>query len=60
MGQSGHSSDPSRGVNAIELMHDAIGHILQLRDNLKERYHYEAFTVPYSTLNLGIFTAATL
>ncbi len=34
-------------------MHDAIGHILQLRDNLKERYHYEAFTVPYPTLNLG-------
>ena len=26
-GQSGHSSDPARGVNAIELMHDAIGHI---------------------------------
>ncbi|MDU3067758.1 MAG: acetylornithine deacetylase [Escherichia coli] len=52
-GQSGHSSDPARGVNAIELMHDAIGHILQLRDNLKERYHYEAFTVPYPTLNLG-------
>ena len=25
-GQSGHSSDPARGVNAIELMHDAIGH----------------------------------
>lgn len=34
-------------------MHDAIGHILQLRDNLKERYHYDAFTVPYPTLNLG-------
>ena len=45
-GQSGHSSDPARGVNAIELMHDAIGHIMQLRDDLKERYHYAAFTVP--------------
>ena len=44
---------------SIELMHDAIGHILQLRDNLKERYHYEALTVPYPTLNLGIFTVAT-
>lgn len=59
-GQSGHSSDPARGVNAIEPMHDAIGHILQLRDKLKERYHYEAFTVPYPTLNPGIFTVATL
>ncbi|MDF7679378.1 acetylornithine deacetylase [Enterobacteriaceae bacterium ESL0689] len=52
-GKSGHSSDPARGINAIELMHDAIGHILQLRDNLKERYHHDAFTVPYPTLNLG-------
>ncbi|MGF7449782.1 M20/M25/M40 family metallo-hydrolase, partial [Klebsiella michiganensis] len=52
-GQSGHSSDPARGVNAIELMHDAIGRIMQLRDDLKERYHYAAFTVPYPTLNLG-------
>jgi acetylornithine deacetylase/succinyl-diaminopimelate desuccinylase-like protein len=30
LGQSGHSSDPARGVNAIELMHDAIGRIMQL------------------------------
>ncbi|WP_177486082.1 M20/M25/M40 family metallo-hydrolase, partial [Pseudomonas sp. F16(2018)] len=27
LGQSGHSSDPARGVNAIELMHESIGHI---------------------------------
>ncbi len=58
-GQSGHSSDPARGVNAIELMHDAIGRIMQLRDSLKERYHYDAFTVPYPTLNLGLSMAAT-
>lgn len=53
MGQSGHSSDPDRGVNAIELMHEAITPILALRNNLKERYHYDAFTVPWPTLNLG-------
>lgn len=52
-GQSGHSSDPARGVNAIEIMHDAIGRVMQLRDSLKERYHHDAFTVPYPTLNLG-------
>ncbi|SUB74130.1 Acetylornithine deacetylase [Pluralibacter gergoviae] len=52
-GQSGHSSDPDRGVNAIELMHDAIGRIMQLRDSLKDRYHNAAFAVPYPTLNLG-------
>jgi acetylornithine deacetylase len=53
LGQSGHSSDPARGVNAIELMHAAIGHILTLRDSLKARYRFDAFTVPYPTLNLG-------
>ena len=26
---------------------------MTLRDDLKERYHYDAFTVPYPTLNLG-------
>ncbi|RXY84312.1 hypothetical protein DD581_22145 [Klebsiella pneumoniae] len=30
-----------------------MGRIMQLRDLLKERYHFEAFTVPYPTLNLG-------
>ncbi len=52
-GQSGHSSDPERGVNAIELMHDAIGHLLQLRNTLKERYHHDGFAIPYPTMNLG-------
>ncbi len=53
MGQSGHSSDPDRGVNAIELMHSAIGHIMELRDNFKARFHHDAFTIPWPTLNLG-------
>jgi len=53
LGESGHSSDPERGVNAIELMHAAIGPVLALRDALKERYCFDAFTVPYPTLNLG-------
>ncbi|MEC5344793.1 acetylornithine deacetylase [Brenneria populi] len=52
-GQSGHSSDPSRGINAIELMHDAISHLLKLRQTLQERYHNPAFAIPYPTMNLG-------
>lgn len=52
-GQSGHSSDPSRGVNAIELMHEAIGHLMQLRNTLKERYHHDGFAIPYPTMNFG-------
>lgn len=53
VGQSGHSSDPDRGVNAIELMHEAIDHLLVMRDQLKSQYHNAAFTVPYPTMNLG-------
>ncbi|MEG2830274.1 MAG: acetylornithine deacetylase, partial [Edwardsiella sp. (in: enterobacteria)] len=52
-GQSGHSSDPARGVNAIEIMHDAIGHLLTLRNTLQQRYHNPAFNIPYPTMNLG-------
>ncbi|MEQ9862586.1 acetylornithine deacetylase [Pectobacterium cacticida] len=52
-GQSGHSSDPSRGVNAIELMHEAISHLLELRNTLQERYHNPIFHIPHPTMNLG-------
>ncbi|WJV62640.1 acetylornithine deacetylase [Pectobacteriaceae bacterium CE70] len=52
-GQSGHSSDPSRGVNAIELMHEAISHLMVLRNTLQERYHNPAFHIPYPTMNFG-------
>ncbi|SQI34286.1 Acetylornithine deacetylase [Leminorella richardii] len=52
-GQSGHSSDPERGVNAIEIMHDAIGRLMQLRDRLKENYHSPSFAVSYPTMNFG-------
>ncbi|MDE8743268.1 acetylornithine deacetylase [Pectobacterium polaris] len=52
-GQSGHSSDPSRGVNAIELMHEAISHLLVLRNTLQERYNNPIFHIPHPTMNLG-------
>lgn len=52
-GQSGHSSDPDRGVNAIELMHDAIGHLMTLRNTLKTRYHLDDFEIPWPTMNFG-------
>ncbi|MGL5385154.1 MAG: acetylornithine deacetylase [Enterobacterales bacterium] len=53
VGQSGHSSDPARGVNAIDLMHDSIGHLMTLRKTLQERYNNPAFAVPYPTMNFG-------
>ncbi|MFC0141136.1 acetylornithine deacetylase [Erwinia mallotivora] len=52
-GQSGHSSDPSRGVNAIELMHESITELMGLRNTLKERYHHAGFAIPYPTMNFG-------
>ncbi len=53
IGKSGHSSDPERGINAIELMHEATGHLLKMRDELKQKYHNPFFKVPYPTMNLG-------
>lgn len=52
-GQSGHSSDPSRGVNAIELMHESITQLIGLRTTLKTRYHHEGFAIPCPTMNFG-------
>jgi acetylornithine deacetylase len=52
-GRSGHSSDPSLGVNALEAMHEAIGEILSWRGELQKRYRNPAFSVAVPTLNLG-------
>lgn len=53
LGTSGHSSDPSRGVNAIELMHEAITHLITLRHALQQRYHDQSFAIPWPTMNFG-------
>ncbi|WP_158971510.1 acetylornithine deacetylase [Paraglaciecola sp. L3A3] len=52
-GQSGHSSDPDKGVNAIEIMYQAIGQLMDLQSVLKTKYLDQAFSVPYTTMNLG-------
>jgi acetylornithine deacetylase len=52
-GDSGHSSDPSLGRNAIEGMGRVIAAIGQLREDFARRYHDESFSVPGPTLNLG-------
>lgn len=53
IGQSGHSSNPDLGVNAIDLIHESIGHLMELRETLKTRYQNAAFTVPHPTMNFG-------
>lgn len=53
MGQSGHSSQPNKGVNAIEIMHQVISALLTLKEKLALTYQHDAFEVPMPTLNLG-------
>lgn len=52
-GKSGHSSQPSKGVNAIEIMYLVLGRLMQLKQDLKANYINEAFTVTEPTLNFG-------
>lgn len=52
-GKAGHSSDPDKGVNAIEIMHLAIGKLLDLKQQLAMKYRDDSFSVPQATLNLG-------
>ncbi|ASJ98526.1 acetylornithine deacetylase [Shewanella marisflavi] len=52
-GRSGHSSDPDKGLNAIEIMHQVIGQLLKLKQHLADNYREEAFSVPYPTMNFG-------
>lgn len=52
-GRGGHSSDPSQGLNAIEIMHKVISQLMQLRAHLQDNYCQPDFSIPYPTLNLG-------
>ncbi len=53
LGQSGHSSNPSLGRNAMEAAHKVITDLMQFRAELAERYQNHGFTIPVPTLNLG-------
>ena len=52
-GQSGHSSDPSLGRNALEGMNEAMNELLVLRGQWQERHRNPHFRVQYPTMNLG-------
>ncbi len=52
-GQSGHSSKPSLGVNAIEIMYQVIGELLSLKEKMAINYCNQSFDVTSPTLNLG-------
>ncbi|MET0391296.1 MAG: acetylornithine deacetylase [Polyangiales bacterium] len=53
IGRTGHSSDPRLGNNALDGMTRVLQALLTLRDELAQRYHNDAFALPYPTLNLG-------
>lgn len=52
-GQSGHSSDPALGQNALEGMHAVINALLAWRAELQRQYHQHDFKPPAPTMNLG-------
>lgn len=54
LGQSGHSSDPALGNNALDAMHMVIGDLMLYREELKQRYSSDLFAIPHPTLNLGV------
>ena len=52
-GQSGHSSNPALGNNALEGMHLVIGELLKWRNELQSKYRNPLFEVDVPTMNLG-------
>ena len=53
LGQSGHSSDPELGANAIDGMQAILAELIEWREEIKATHRNEAFHVPFPTLNLG-------
>lgn len=51
-GRSGHSSDPDKGLNAIDGMTRVLAELSTWRDSLKLQRNTE-FLVPYTTVNFG-------
>ena len=52
-GRSGHSSDPSLGLNAMEVMHDVVSELLNYRGELQAKYNDPTFRIAVPTMNLG-------
>lgn len=52
-GQSGHSSNPSLGNNALDAMHDVMSELMAFRQQLKANYRDASFVIDYPTMNFG-------
>lgn len=53
LGRSGHASDPSLGISALEGMHAVISSLIDWRNELQGCYKNDQFNVPVPTLNFG-------
>ena len=56
-GESGHSSNPDLGCNALDAMHDVMSELIQFRQQLATQNQNPAFDVNVPTLNLGCLHA---
>ena len=54
LGESGHSSNPALGNNALEAMHLVIADLMLFREELKQKYRCDLFEIPFPTLNRGV------
>jgi acetylornithine deacetylase len=53
-GQSGHSSNPALGRNALEAMHEMIGALLIFRARLQREHRNPHFAIDMPTMNFGV------
>ncbi len=53
VGRSGHSSNPALGNSASEAMHEAMGLLMQLRQEWQQRWRHTGFEIDIPTLNFG-------
>ena len=53
IGQSGHSSNPALGRNALDGMYRVMGEVLRWRNELQQQYQNPMFEVAFPTVNLG-------
>ena len=52
-GSSGHSSNPSLGHNALDVMHDVITDLKQFRAELQSLHQHAGFAINIPTMNFG-------
>ncbi|QCI18043.1 acetylornithine deacetylase [Buchnera aphidicola (Aphis nasturtii)] len=52
-GDTGHSSNPSNGVNSIEISYEIIKQLINLKKYIKQKYLHQDFSISHPTMNFG-------